>query len=43
MQENAFGLAHLWASGDAVSHTVAVALLIMSLASWYLILAKAWD
>ena len=43
MQENAFGLAHLWASGDAVSHTVAVVLLIMSLASWYLILAKAWD
>ena len=43
MQENAFGLAHLWASGDAVSHTVAVVLLVMSLASWYLILAKAWD
>ena len=43
MQENAFGLAHLWASGDVVSHTVAVVLLVMSLACWYLILAKAWD
>ncbi len=43
MQENAFGLANLWASGDSVSHSVAIALLIMSLASWYLILAKAWD
>ena len=43
MQENAFGFAHLWASGDAISHTVAIALAIMSVASWYLILAKAWD
>ncbi|WP_153110233.1 MotA/TolQ/ExbB proton channel family protein [Propionivibrio limicola] len=43
MQENAFGFAHLWASGDAISHTVAIALGIMSVASWYLILAKAWD
>ena len=43
MQENSFGLAHLWASGDAVSHTVAVILVLMSVASWYLILAKAWD
>ncbi|MBL8449554.1 MAG: MotA/TolQ/ExbB proton channel family protein [Dechloromonas sp.] len=43
MQENTFGLAHLWASGDTVSHTVAVVLALMSVASWYLILAKAWD
>lgn len=43
MQENSFGLAHLWASGDAISHAVAVILVIMSVASWYLILAKAWD
>lgn len=43
MQENAFGVAHLWASGDVVSHTVAILLLIMSLVSWYLILAKTWD
>jgi len=41
--ENAFGFAHLWASGDAVSHAIAVILALMSIASWYLILAKAWD
>ena len=43
MQENAFGFAHLLASGDAVSHTVAAVLALMSVASWYLILAKAVD
>ena len=46
MQENtanALGFAHLWASGDLVSHSVACILAIMSIASWYLILAKAWD
>ena len=41
--ENAFGFAHLWASGDSISHSVAVILALMSIASWYLILAKAWD
>ena len=43
MQENSFGLAHLWASGDSISHAVALVLAVMSVASWYLILAKAWD
>jgi biopolymer transport protein ExbB len=43
MQENSFGFAHLWASGDTVSHSVAVILALMSIASWYLILAKTWD
>ena len=43
MQENSFGFAHLLARGDAVSHTVAVILAVMSIASWYLILAKTWD
>ena len=43
MQENSFGFAHLWESGDAMSHTVAFILLGMSIASWYLILAKFWD
>jgi biopolymer transport protein ExbB len=41
--QNAFGFAHLWASGDLVSHTVAYILAAMSITSWYLILAKAWD
>lgn len=39
---NSFGLAHLWAQGDAVTHGVAVALLAMSVASWYVSLHKAW-
>jgi len=42
-QQNVFGLAHLWAQGDAVSHSVAILIVAMSIASWYLILAKAWD
>ena len=41
--QNAFGFAHLWASGDSISHSVAIILALMSVASWYLILAKAWD
>ena len=41
--QNAFGFAHLWAAGDTVSHSVAVVLALMSIASWYLILAKTWD
>src|SRR5574343_730626 len=41
--QNAFGFAHLWAAGDTISHSVAVILALMSMASWYLILAKAWD
>lgn len=36
------GLAHFWANGDAVSHLVAVVLLIMSAASWSIIAGKAW-
>ena len=36
------GLAHFWAQGDAVSHTVALALLLMSVWSWTVMLGKAW-
>jgi len=38
-----FGLAHFWAQGDMISHGVAYALLLMSIASWYFILSKAWN
>jgi biopolymer transport protein ExbB len=38
---NKVGIAHFWAQGDAVSHTVAIALLLMSVASWYIIVGKA--
>ena len=37
------GLAHYWSQGDAVSHAVAYALLIMSIISWYYILSKTWS
>lgn len=38
--QNVFGFAHLWASGDTVSHGVAILLALMSIVSWYLILVK---
>jgi len=36
-----FGLAHFWAQGDAVTHSVAALLLMMSVASWYVVLDRA--
>jgi biopolymer transport protein ExbB len=38
-----FGLAHLWSQGDIVTRAVAVLLLLMSLASWMVIVVKALD
>ena len=35
------GLAQFWAQGDAVTHTAALVLLIMSIASWTIIIGKA--
>ena len=40
---NPYGLAALWASGDIIARSVLVLLLIMSLASWYVMLTKLWD
>jgi biopolymer transport protein ExbB len=37
------GLAHYWQQGDAVSHAVAYALLLMSVLSWFYILSKTWS
>lgn len=37
------GLAHVWAQGDWVIRTVALVLLVMSLATWIIILWKALD
>jgi biopolymer transport protein ExbB len=34
------GLAHFWTQGDAVTHVVALLLLLMSVASWYVIVGK---
>jgi len=36
----AFGLAHLWAQSDAIIRAVGLTLLLMSVTSWYLILAR---
>ncbi|HEY0825654.1 MAG TPA: MotA/TolQ/ExbB proton channel family protein [Ramlibacter sp.] len=43
MNNNDFGLAHLWAQGDIVTRGVALLLLGMSLASWMVIIVKALD
>jgi len=40
---NPYGLAALWAGGDIIARAVLVLLLIMSLASWYVMLTKLWD
>ena len=37
------GIAHVWTQGDAVTRTVALALLLMSLTTWIIILWKALD
>ncbi len=41
--DNPYGLGALWASGDIIARSVLVLLLIMSLASWYVIFTKLWD
>jgi len=41
--DNPYGLGALWATGDIIARSVLVILLIMSLASWYVILTKLWD
>ena len=41
--ETQFGLAHVWSQGDIVTKSVAILLLLMSLASWMVIIIKALD
>ena len=38
-----FGLANVWSQGDIVTKSVAVLLLVMSLASWMVIIIKSLD
>ena len=40
VQENPYGLAALWAQGDAVAKATVFILIIMSMASWYVIFTK---
>jgi biopolymer transport protein ExbB len=41
MQENPYGLSSLWLQGDMVTRGVALLLLSLSVASWYVIVTKA--
>ena len=40
---NPYGLSALWSGGDVITRSVLILLLIMSLASWYVMLTKLWD
>lgn len=42
MTNNIQGLTTFWAQGDLVIKSIAVLLLIMSIASWYVIISRAW-
>ncbi len=42
MQDNAFGVASMWAQSDLLGKGVAITLLVMSIVSWYVILVKTW-
>ena len=41
MQANPFGIDNMWAQGDFIIKSVAILLLIMSIASWYVIISKS--
>jgi len=41
--DNPYGLSALWQTGDPVSRTVLVLLMLMSLSTWYIMLTKLWD
>lgn len=40
---NPYGVAALWAQGDMIIKGVAIMLLVMSIASWYVIAVRSWD
>lgn len=41
--DNPYGLQAMWAAGDVVARTVLIILVIMSMASWFIIFTKLWD
>src|SRR4030088_238891 len=41
--ENPYGVGALWNTGDIISRSVLIVLMIMSLSSWYVIFTKLWD
>ena len=42
MQNNPYGIQALWSQGDLVIKSVALLLLLMSIASWYVIATRIW-
>lgn len=42
MEHNPYGIAALWAQGDFITRGIAITLLIMSIASWYVLLTRTW-
>jgi len=41
--DNPYGLQQLWAQGDYVAKTTLIVLLVMSAASWWVMITKVWD
>ena len=41
--DNPYGLEALWSQGDFVARGTLIILVLMSLASWYIMLTKLWD
>lgn len=41
MNETSYGVSHLWAQSDGITHAVAIILILMSIVSWSVILIKA--
>jgi len=42
MSENPYGIVSLWTQGDVVIKSIAIILLLMSIASWYVIVTRVW-
>lgn len=40
--DNPYGIAALWSQGDMIIKAVALMLLLMSIASWYVIIVRSW-
>ncbi len=43
MEASPYGIDALWSQGDFITKSVAVLLIAMSIASWYVIITKAWQ
>lgn len=41
--DNPYGMLNLWGQGDAITRTVTVVLIIMSILSWYVMALKTWQ